>query len=301
MLSNRAKQTSFSFALDSSQADLKDFLALLKPGVMSLVVFTGFIGMVLAPGAVHPFLMVVNLLALALGSGGAAAFNMWYDRDIDQHMYRTNKRPIPSGRIAPGDALSFAIIISAASVLLIGLASSWAAAMLLAFCNFFYSYIYTVLLKRTTSQNIVIGGLAGALPPLIGWMTVSLHDFFLPLWMVGVIFIWTPSHFWALAVIRVEDYRAVGVPMLPVTRGLAKTRLSIYLYSIALVILSLMPVCIGILGWVYGVSATLLGAGYVYFAHYVWSQKTNVWAGRLFGYSIVYLFALFTALFLDQW
>lgn len=289
-----------AFSVNSRKAKVKDFFTLLKPGVLALVIFTGLVGMVFAPGTKHPFIMGVNLLALAMASGGAATFNMWYDRDIDSVMERTRARPIPRGVIAPHDALTLAVILSAGSLLLMGLGGAWQAAMLLGFSIFFYSYIYTALLKRLTPQNIVIGGAAGALPPVIGWMTHSMEWAFLPWWMFSLIFLWTPSHFWALALLRKEDYRRVGIPMLPVTHGCKVTKHYIYIYGILLIVASFIPVFTGHLGWVYGVIAFMLAGGYLYYTHQLWRKGLSRDAGRLFGYSILYLFVLFSAMLIDK-
>ena len=293
-------QETQSFSTHSHGAVVKDFFTLMKPGVLSLVIFTGFTGMFLAPTQNHPFLILIYLVALAMASGGAAVFNMYYDRDIDSIMRRTRERPIPRGVIAPEDALTFGVLLSTGSVLLMGLAGAWQAACLLAFSIFFYGFIYTILLKRHTSHNIEIGGAAGAFPPVIGWMTQSMEFSYLPLWMFLIIFIWTPSHFWALALLRADDYKSTGVPMLPVTHGIKTTKNYIFIYSVLLALLSFLPLMDQTFTWFYGVSCAVLSGLYVYKAYVLKTKDNPLYAGRLFGYSIIYLFALFFVLLLEK-
>ena len=229
----------FGFIERVKDSNIIDFFLLMKPRVMSLVLFTVFVGMSLAPGSQHPFLSVITVLAIAVGAGSAAAINMWYDRDIDFIMDRTKNRPIPSGKIAPDDALAFGVILAILSILTLFLVSNLLSALLLATTIFFYVFIYTIWLKRKTVQNIVIGGAAGALPPLIGWTSVTGSIDFLPLIMFVIIFLWTPPHFWALALYRSGEYSRVGVPMMPNVKGPERTIKEMKVYSILLVILSL--------------------------------------------------------------
>lgn len=279
-------------------SSLRDYFTLLKPGVMSLVVFTGAVGMGMAPGELHPFYQLIILLCIALGSGGGAAINMWYDRDIDAIMKRTAKRPIPSGRIAADDALALGLMLSIAAVSLLALVSLPAAAWL-AFAIFFYAVIYTMLLKRRTAHNIVIGGLAGALPALIGWVAVSPDMAWMPWIMVAIVFLWTPPHFWALALYRHGDYAAANVPMLPVTAGIAATKRQMLAYSFLLLGASLAPLACGA-GNLYAVAALLLGGNFVRHAIRVFRTDAPEIAMKMFGYSIAYLFLLFGALYLDH-
>jgi len=279
----------------------RDFIALLKPRVMSLVCFTGLVGMVLAPGALHPVIAFTALLCMAVGAGASAAINMWCDRDIDALMRRTRTRPIPAGRMAPGDALGFGVTLALASVALMGLAVNWVAAALLALTIGFYVFVYTLWLKRRTPENIVIGGAAGALPPVIGWAAVTGSVDLLPVLLFAIVFAWTPPHFWALALYRADDYARAGVPMLPVVAGREATRRRIMIYSLVLVALAMSPAALGESGLVYALAAALLGAWFLYRAAAVWRRGADGDARRLFGASILYLFLLFTALVVDHW
>lgn len=284
----------------SSEASIKDYFTLLKPGVMTLVVFTGAVGMWMAPGQLHPFMQVITILSIALGSGAGAAINMWYDRDIDALMKRTATRPIPAGRIAADDALFLGIILSGLSVSLLALAVNLAAAAWLAFAIFFYSVIYTMLLKRSTPHNIVIGGAAGAFPAVIGWVAASPEPIAAMPWILfAIVFLWTPPHFWALAVYRHDDYKKANVPMLPVTAGIPATKKQILLYSFLLVASSLVPLLVGS-GMVYGTIAALLGLNFLRHAFIVLKSDIPKDAMRMFGFSILYLFALFGALLADH-
>ena len=284
----------------TGEARVSDFLALLKPRVMSLVVFTGFAGLIAAPGALHPLLAAVAVLCIAVGAGAAGAINMWYDRDIDAVMERTRRRPIPAGRVAPAEALGFGVVLSLLSVLLMGVAVNWTAAGLLALANGFYVFVYTVWLKRRTPQNIVIGGAAGAFPPMIGWAavtgTVSLES----LVLFAIIFIWTPPHFWALSLFRQGDYAKAGIPMLPVVAGKAATRRQMLLYTLVLAPLSLMPFWLGTAGALYGAVAAGLSAYFIWLSVKVLRDPGDGAAKRMFGFSILYLFALFAVLILDR-
>ena len=277
-----------------------DFWNLLKPRVMSLVIFTGFAGMFLAPASIHPLLFVISLFAIAAGAGASGAINQWYDRDIDAVMQRTQNRPIPSGAVEPAEALSFGLVISALSVLLLGLAANWLAAGLLAFTIFFYGVIYTIWLKRSTPQNIVIGGAAGALPPVIGWAAVTGTLSIEPLILFAVIFMWTPPHFWALALFRNDDYTRANVPMMPVVAGAAETRRQILIYAVLLAPLGVVPTLIGMSSIFYGILAGALGLNFVRLSWQLFRAPDDQVARRLFGFSIVYLFLLFLALVVDR-
>jgi heme o synthase len=280
---------------------LRDCLALLKPRVMSLVVFTGWVGLMLAPGDLHPLLAFTAILAIAMSAGGAGAINMWYDRDIDMIMTRTQSRPIPAGRVEPVLALELGAVLIFTSTILMGLATNWLAAFILCFAAFFYVAIYTMWLKRRTPQNIVIGGAAGAFPPMIGWVAVTGTLDIMPCLLFMLIFIWTPPHFWALALYRSDDYRRAGVPMLPVTAGLLSTKRHIVVYSILLAALSFVPLFIFPFGMIYGVAATLLSLYFVFSAFRILFEKEGYRAARhLFFYSIFYLAALMGAMVLDR-
>ena len=278
-----------------------DFVALLKPRVMSLVCFTGLTGMLLAPGSLHPVIAFTALLCMAVGAGAAAAINMWCDRDIDALMARTRARPIPAGRVAAADALGFGVTLAVGAVATMGLAVNWTAAALLALTIAFYVFVYTMWLKRRTPQNIVIGGAAGALPPVIGWAAVTGSVSLAPLLLFAIIFMWTPPHFWALALVRSDDYARAGVPMLPVVAGGDETRRQIMIYSIVLVPLAMLPAAIGVSGSVYALSAAALGIWFLHRAWAVWRRGGDDDARRLFGASIAYLFLLFAALVVDHW
>ncbi len=279
---------------------LRDAVALLKPRVMSLVVFTGAVGLVVAPGAIHPLIALVAVLCIAVGAGGAAVINMWYDRDIDAVMARTRHRPIPAGRVEPSAALGFGIVMSAGSAALMGLAVNWLAAGLLAFTIFFYVVIYTMWLKRRTPQNIVIGGAAGAFPPMIGWAAATGEISLSAAALFAIIFLWTPPHFWALALVRTDDYARAGVPMLPVVAGDRATRRQIVAYSLLLLPVSLAPCATGASGVIYGIGALLLGLLLAAGALRVLVDRSAAAARRLFGFSILYLFVLFAFLVVDQ-
>jgi protoheme IX farnesyltransferase len=286
-------------ALDAG-ARVADYLALLKPRVMSLVVFSGFAGLILAPGQIHPVLAAIAVLCIAVAAGAAGAVNMWYDRDIDAIMRRTCARPIPTGKIKPEEALAFGIVLSVGSVMLMGLALNWTAAALLATANLFYVFVYTIWLKRRTPQNIVIGGAAGAFPPMIGWAAVTGDVSLAPIALFALIFMWTPPHFWALALFRRGDYEKAGVPMLPVVAGARATKLQMLLYTVALLPLGLVPWWLGITGPLYAMAASALGLTFLGFAIWVWFDSTDRAAKRMFGYSILYLFLMFTAMMVDR-
>ena len=281
-------------------ARVGDFVALLKPRVMSLVVFTGIAGLVTAPGQLHPLLAAVAVLCIAVAAGAAGAINMWYDRDIDAVMARTRHRPLPAGRVAPDEALAFGVALSLFAVMLMGVATNWTAALLLAAANGFYVFVYTMWLKRRTPQNIVIGGAAGAFPPVIGWVAVTGHVDLEALALFLIIFLWTPPHFWALALYRAGDYAKAGVPMLPVVAGAAVTRRRIVAYSVALVVASLLPTMLGTVGILYGAVVVLLGGAFLVLAIAVLRDTGEAAARRLFAFSILYLFLLFAALIADR-
>jgi protoheme IX farnesyltransferase len=284
--------------------DVAEYFALMKPRVMFLVVFTALVGLVAAPGHMHPVLAVAALLCIAVGAGAAGALNMWYDADIDARMARTSARPIPRGRITADEARAFGTVLAIGSVICLGLMANWVAAGLLALTIAFYVFVYTMWLKRWTPQNIVIGGAAGAVPPMIGWAaatgTVSLESVVLFL----IIFMWTPPHFWALALLRVRDYERAGVPMLPVVKGEDETRRQILIYSLILAPLGCVPALLGLGGGLYTVAAGFLGAFFVMFAYTCYSERVGPDAERaaknLFAYSVLYLFLLFAVLLMEQ-
>jgi protoheme IX farnesyltransferase len=283
-----------------SQARVKDFIQLLKPRVMTLVVFSGVAGLYVAPGEIHPFLAAVAVLCIAVGAGASGAINMWYDRDIDAIMGRTRARPIPAGRVAASDALAFGVTLSLFAIMLMGLAVNWLAASLLALASGFYVFVYTIWLKRRTPQNIVIGGAAGAFPPMIGWAAVtgSVDPEAIVLFLI--IFMWTPPHFWALALYRDSDYAKAGVPMLPVVAGREATKRQILLYTALLVPLTLVPVWQGVAGSVYAMVMLVLGGCFLLLAWRVLRGKGDKAPRLLFGFSILYLFLLFGVLILDR-
>ncbi|MEX0589482.1 MAG: heme o synthase [Xanthobacteraceae bacterium] len=286
-------------------AEVRDYFELLKPRVMSLVVFTALVGLVRAPAELHPVLAFTALLCIAIGAGAAGALNMWWDADIDARMARTARRPIPAGRVAASEALSIGLVLSIASVLMLGLFVSLLAAALLAFTIFFYAVIYTMWLKRWTPQNIVIGGVAGAFPPMIGWAAVTGTVSFESIVLFLIIFFWTPPHFWALALVKRDDYARAGVPMLPVVAGEAETRRQIVIYSLILVPLGVAPAFLGFAGTFYGVASALLGAAFLVLAVDVYRLREGAAAiraaHRMFGYSILYLFLLFALLLAEPW
>jgi len=286
-----------------SEASVGDFIELMKPRVMSLVIFTALVGLVIAPGHVHPVLAVTSLVCIAVGAGASGALNMWYDRDIDALMGRTVKRPIPQGRVSPPEALAFGVILSFFSVMTLGILVNWLAGALLAFTIFFYIAIYSAWLKRSTAQNIVIGGAAGALPPVVAWAAATGSLSVEPILLFAIIFFWTPPHFWALALFRSDDYARAGVPMLPVVAGLDATRLQILLYTVVLVVVALAPWPLGYFSAIYGIVSLILGGWMLALAVNVYRHRTGPSglraARRLFAFSILYLFALFATLLLE--
>ena len=281
-------------------AGVGDFVALLKPRVMSLVVFTGFAGMVAAPGHIHPLLAAIAVLCIAVGAGAAGAINMWYDRDIDALMSRTRDRPIPAGRMDPSETLAFGVVLSIGSVLTMALAVNFVAAALLALSIGFYVFVYTMWLKRRTPQNIVIGGAAGAFPPMIGWAAVTGDVGLASIALFLIIFMWTPPHFWALALFRAGEYARAGVPMLPVVAGTRATKLHILAYSALLVPVGTLPSFLGVTGLVYAATSVVLGLVFLAGAVAVWRDSGDRAAKALFGYSIIYLFLLFALVMIDR-
>ncbi len=281
-----------------------DFVVLMKPRVMSLVVLTALTGMIAAPGTIHPVLGVIAMLAIAIGAGASGALNMWYDADIDARMARTAARPIPRGNVTRDEALSFGTVLSVFSVLTLGVLVNWTAGALLALTIGYYLFIYTMWLKRRTPQNIVIGGAAGAFPPMIGWAAVTGTVSIDSVLMFLIIFMWTPPHFWALALYRCRDYERVGVPMLPVVAGPQETRRQIWLYSLGLVPLAVVPSLIGLGGIAYAVASVGLGAMFLYLAWRVRTitegREADAAARRLFSFSILYLFVLFVVLLAEH-
>ena len=273
-----------------------DYLQILKPRVMSLVVFTGFVGLVLAPGHLHPVLAAIAVLCIAVGAGASGAINMWYDRDIDAVMRRTATRPLPAGRMMPGEALGFGVVLAVGSVVVMGLAVNWAAAALLALTIAFYVFVYTIWLKRRTPQNIVIGGAAGALPPLIGWAAVTGDIGWGAVALFAIIFFWTPPHFWALSLYRAGEYAAAGIPMLPVVAGPRETRRQMLLYTLMLWPASLAPWLLGLAGPVYAVSVAALSLAFTGAAIRVWHDETDRSARQMFAFSLLYLFLIFSLL-----
>jgi len=287
--------------VEPSIAGVGDYIELMKPRVMSLVVFTALVGLLLAPGHVHPVIGLTALLCIAVGAGAAGALNMWYDADIDARMARTAGRPIPRGRVTPGEAAGFGFTLAVFSVVSLGLLVNVLAAALLAFTIFFYVVIYTVWLKRSTPQNIVIGGAAGALPPIIGWTAASGSLAIEPILLFLIIFFWTPPHFWALSLYRTEDYVRAGVPMLPVVAGEQETRRQILLYTLILAPLGVLPFAFGYAGPVYGITAAAIGAIMIALGLRVRKERVQYKASKqLFAFSILYLFLLFAMLLVDR-
>ncbi len=288
---------------DVSLAMPGDYFALMKPRVMRLVVFTALVGMVVAPGTIDPILALIAIVSIAIGAGASGALNMWYDADIDAVMSRTLKRPIPSGSITPDQALNFGMILSVFSVVTLGLLVNWVAGGILAFTIFFYAVIYTMWLKRSTPQNIVIGGAAGAFPPLLGWACVTGNISIEGLVLFAIIFIWTPPHFWALALWKMRDYDDAQIPMMPNVAGETSTRRQMLIYAIALAPLSVAPYVLGFAGPLFGILSAVLGVTFLWFTYCVWENagydKTLTAEKRLFGFSLAYLFCLFAVLLID--
>src|SRR5579862_8338724 len=286
---------------EPSIAGAGDYIELMKPRVMSLVVFTALVGLCVAPGHLHPVIALTALLCIAVGAGAAGALNMWYDADIDARMLRTAGRPIPQGRVTPGEAAGFGLTLSIFAVVTLGLLVNWVSALLLAFTIAFYVVIYTMWLKRSTPQNIVIGGAAGALPPIIGWAAVTGGVAVEPIVLFLIILFWTPPHFWALSLYRAEDYARAGIPMLPVVAGERETRRQILLYTLILAPLGTVPWLLGYTGPIYGFVAAVGGALMLALALRVRKERGRYNASKqMFAFSILYLFLLFAALLADR-
>ncbi len=286
-----------------SNSSVEDYISLLKPRVMVLAVFTSLCGLLIAPVNLHPFLLILSIFCISLGAGAAGAINMWFDRDIDSLMERTKKRAIPKGKIEAENALGFGIVLSLISVMILGLAVNYLAAFLLAFSIFFYIIIYTIWLKRRTPQNIVIGGAAGAFPPVIGWVCATGELSLFPVILFSIIFIWTPPHFWALALYKDIEYSKAKVPMLPVVSGHRTTKIQIFSYSVALFFVSVLPYFFNYSGIFYLVSALCLGIVFLYFSYKVLlseDKKKTHFAPTLFKFSILYLYLIFSSLVIDS-
>ncbi|HYP57290.1 MAG TPA: heme o synthase [Beijerinckia sp.] len=288
----------------ASIAEPRDYIALLKPRVMSLVIFTAFAGMLIAPSHVNPIVGFASLLAIAVGAGASGALNMWYDADIDAIMKRTRTRPIPVGKVTAQEALAFGLTLSVLSVFTLGVVANWLAAGMLAFTIFFYVVIYTMWLKRSTPQNIVIGGAAGAFPPMVGYAAATGEIGLSSLVLFAIIFIWTPPHFWALALVKSEEYGRAGIPMMPNVKGASRTRLEILLYTLILAPIGVVPWLMGFASIVYGCLAIVLGAAMVAFAARVYHIRNGKGADRcainLFAFSILYLFLLFAEIVVER-
>ena len=287
----------------TGDAEFKDYFALLKPRVMTLVVFTAFVGMLAAPTPINPFLGFCAILFIAVGGGASGALNMWYDADIDALMKRTAGRPVPTGRVDASEALAIGLVLSGFSVVFLGLATNWLAGGLLAFTIFFYVVIYTMWLKRSTPQNIVIGGAAGALPPVIGWAAVTGNVTVESVVLFMIIFLWTPAHFWALALFKSGDYGKAGIPMMPNVVGEASTKRQMVVYAVLTAISGVLPAVMGFASFAYGAVALLLGAGFVWYSLAVLrmpeGDERMIPAKKLFGFSLLYLAIIFGALLVD--
>jgi heme o synthase len=284
----------------ASMAGVADYVEILKPRVMSLVVFTGLVGLIVAPKHLHPVLAAVAVLCIAVGAGSAGAINMWYDRDIDALMRRTAGRPLPAGRMLPGEALGFGAVLGVGAVLVMGLAANWVAAELLALTIGFYVFVYTIWLKRRTPQNIVIGGAAGAFPPIIGWAAATGDVGWGAVALFAIIFFWTPPHFWALSLYRTGDYQAAGVPMLPVISGKRETKRQMLLYTLVLWPAAAAPWLLGVAGGLYAAGALVLCAVFTGSAIEVWRDEGERSARRMFAFSLLYLFLIFSLLLVDH-
>ena len=294
------QQSSSTNDLVGEPTSVSDFLQLLKPRVMSLVVFTGFIGLLLAPGTIHPVIAITAIMCIAVGAGASGALNMWFDADIDANMKRTENRPIPAGRMEKGEALGFGVTLAVGSISIMGLVVNWVSAALLALTIFYYVFVYTVWLKRRTPQNIVIGGAAGAFPPVIGWAAVTGSVSIEALVLFALIFFWTPPHFWSLSLFTKVDYEKAGVPMLPVVSGERETRKQIFIYSLLLAPLGLAPFFMGFASVTYAAVAAVLGLVFLIGAYRVLMSKGLSEARQLFKFSIFYLFALFATLGIER-
>lgn len=285
---------------NSQIQEVRDYISLLKPRVMSLVVFTGLCGLIVAPGEVHPLIAIIAIIAISFGSGASGAINMWYERELDKKMKRTQNRAIPSGRVSPENALDFAGIVAFASVLIMAFAVNVTSAFLLLVAILFYVFIYTIWLKPRTPQNIVIGGAAGAFPPMIGWAAVTGDISLMSITLFSIIFLWTPPHFWALAIYKNEDYKNAGIPMMPVIYGVEETKKQMLLYTIVLFIVTLVPFLIGFSGYIYLSSALVLGVNFLKHSVIVFKSPIEENCRGMFKFSILYLFLLFTFLVIDN-
>ncbi len=297
---SEAPGTAAVYRTTPSGAAVADYVEILKPRVMSLVAFTGLVGLALAPGHLHPVLAGAAVLCIAVGAGAAGALNMWYERDIDGLMQRTAGRPLPAGRMMPGEVLGFGVVLGVGAVLVLGLATNWVAAELLALTIAFYVFIYTIWLKRRTPQNIVIGGAAGAFPPMIGWAAVTGDIGWGAVALFAIIFFWTPPHFWALSLYRSGDYAAAGVPMLPVVAGPDQTKRQMLLYAVVLWPITAAPWLLGVGGSMYGLGAIFLNAVFTGAAIQVCRDPSDGSARRMFALSLLYLFLIFTLLLIDR-
>ncbi|KKC41256.1 protoheme IX farnesyltransferase [Devosia epidermidihirudinis] len=288
----------------TGEARVEDYLALLKPSVMQLVVFTAIVGLVAAPGGINPFIGIIAIVCIAIGAGASGALNMWYDADIDAIMSRTVNRPIPAGRITKGEALVFGLVLSVFSVALLGLATNWVAAGLLAFTIFFYAVIYTMWLKRATPQNIVIGGAAGAFPPIVGWAAVTGTISMEAVVLFLITFLWTPPHFWALALYKQSDYGAAGIPMMPNVVGNQSTKVQIFAYTVLLAASAMLPTWLGYSGMVYTVVAVITGASFLFLSWRLLQAREDVAMRKaarvVFNYSLSYLFIVYFAFLTDN-
>ena len=282
------------------EAAVSDFIALMKPRVMSLVVFTGFAGLIVAPGSIHPVIAAIAILCIAVATGASGAINMWYERDLDAKMERTRDRPLPANRMEPETALAFGSVLAGGSVMVMGLGVNWTAAALLALAIGFYVFVYTIWLKRRTPQNIVIGGAAGAFPPMIGWAAVTGDVSLGGIALFALIFMWTPPHFWALSLYKCKDYKNASVPMLPVVSGILETKRQILLYTILLLPVSLIPWWIGTATLVWGAISAVMGFLFIAMAVKVWFDETDRAPKQMFRFSLLYLTVLFAALIVDR-
>ena len=297
------KSTAEDLNIIDHQSSLEDYISLLKPRVMALAIFTSLCGLLLAPVAVHPFMFALSIFCISLGAGASGAINMWFDRDIDVKMERTKKRPIPLGKILPGDALGYGIVLSIASTIILGLSVNYFAAFLLALSILFYIFIYTIWLKRRTPQNIVIGGAAGAFPPVIGWSCSTGDISLFPIILFLIIFIWTPPHFWALALYKDTEYSRANIPMLPVVKGQRVTKRQIFIYSLVLFLISCMPYFLGFSGSLFLFSSIILNCYFLYLAYKILvssDQSKTLYAPKLFKFSIAYLYLIFLMLVIDK-
>ena len=297
------KNSGMESSVSLSEASASDYIVLLKPRVMSLVVFTALVGLLAAPGHINPVLAAIAILCIAVGAGASGALNMWYDADIDAVMKRTAKRPIPSGRITREEVLIFGLLLSAFSVVTLGLFVNFLSAFLLAFTIFFYVVIYTMWLKRSTPQNIVIGGAAGSFPPMIGWAAVTNSVSMESIVLFMIIFLWTPPHFWALSLFMSDDYEKAKIPMMPNVMGEASTKFQIFLYTLIVAPVAVLPWYMGFAGPVYGLFAAGMGVAFITYAWRVWQAPTGKDmikpAKKMFGFSILYLFGIYAVLLGD--